>query len=250
MPKKSTKDESNNEKTTASKPEQVVVEEKPKKGAKKADEVVIEEKPKKGAKKADEVVVEEKPKKGAKKADEVVVEEKPKKGAKKAEVVAEEKPKKGAKVEAVSEDDEKSKNIIKKVEDKVPEDDEKYKQMLEEFRNIVEVISNHNIKGNELDEKRNSIVSKMDQYLNLTKGAMSENILETTTKLKKPITKVDVPGKIDEDESDSDSSDSDTDDEDTDDEATPAEPLKKGKQIIKFNVGKKNKGDDSSSDSD
>ena len=121
--------------------------------------------------------------------------------------------------------------------------------MVSELHALIVKMSDHNIKGAELVEKRDTLVSKMDKYLHATKGTMVENILETSTKIKKPITKLESTGIVDEDESDSDSSDNDDSDEDTDDDATPAEPLKKGKQPIKFNGGKKPKDDDSS-DSD
>ena len=101
-------------------------------------------------------------------------------------------------------------------------------------------IADHKKITEQLENERDELVKKMDQYFTALKGTSCENILETTTKLKKSITKVEPGEKIDDDDSDEDSSDSDDSDEDTDDEATPAEPLKK------FNA--KNKKDDSDSD--
>ena len=90
----------------------------------------------------------------------------------------------------------------------------------------------------------------MENYLAQKKGSLGENILETTTKLKKTITKVDV--NVDEmgDDSDSDTTDDDDDDEDDEDEdATPAGPVK-NKQPAKFVAKKSIVKEDSEDDSD
>ena len=75
----------------------------------------------------------------------------------------------------------------------------------------------------------------MDTYLNLkTKnGTTSQNILETPSKLKKPINKVELPIKL-IDESDDDSETSSDASDESDNDATPVEPIKKGKILPKF----------------
>jgi hypothetical protein len=103
----------------------------------------------------------------------------------------------------------------------------------------------------ELEIKRDEITKKMSSYLDSKKGTTGENILDSTTKIKKTITKVDLSSsKIEEDSDDTDDSDSDDDseDNDTDDEATPAGPVKKERKIIKFNSNNKKKDSDSDSD--
>ena len=101
-----------------------------------------------------------------------------------------------------------------------------------------------------LEIKRDEVVKKMNDYLMAKKGLVAENIIDSSTKMKKTINKVDMSLNKLEDDNDLDDDDTDDSDEDEEsEEATPAGPLKKGSKIIKFNASKTSgKKDDSDSD--
>lgn len=103
-----------------------------------------------------------------------------------------------------------------------------------------------------LEIKRDEVVKKMNDYLMAKKGLVAENIIDSSTKMKKTINKVDMSLNKLEDDNDLDDDDDsdDSDDDDESEEATPAGPLKKGSKIIKFNASKTSGKKEDSSDSD
>ena len=182
-----------------------------------------------------------------------------KKSLEKLDVKPEEKPKKGKKVEVSQPivEEKVLKKISKKQSEKVnasstdDEDENNLKEWKKEWATIVQQIADLQKTQQNLEASRDELVKKMAQYLSSKKGTTGENILDSNNKMKKIITKVDTSlTKIEDNDEDSDTSedlDDNSDSEDDSDDATPAEPLKKGKQPIKFNSKSKKKLD---SDSD
>ena len=132
------------------------------------------------------------------------------------------------------------------------EDESNLKEWKKEWATIVQQISDLQKTQQNLEASRDELVKKMAQYLSSKKGTTGENILDSNNKMKKIITKVDTSlSKIDDNDEDSDTSedlDNNSESEDDTDDATPAEPLKKGKQPIKFNAKNKKNLDDSDSE--
>ena len=128
--------------------------------------------------------------------------------------------------------------------------DDEFKKIKEELSVITMKIKNHQTLTQSLEKEREEIVTKISNYLLQKNGTLGENILETTTRLKKSITKVGVNvAQIDDD--DDSSSDTTNNDDDDDDIVTQ----NKGKKFVSNN--KKNKENtesesesDSESDSD
>ena len=191
------------------------------------------------------------------------IEKKPNKTVKKAEpeVISEPIPepvsnKKPAKNTKKVEEDDKKINIEKKEIKKSDEiniddiDEEQLKIWKSDWFYIIEKYTELKKEQELLEIKRDEVVKKMNDYLMAKKGLVAENIIDSSTKMKKTINKVDMSLNKLEDDNDLDEEDSDDSDEDDEsEEATPAGPLKKGSKIIKFNASKTSgKKDDSDSD--
>ena len=230
------------------KPSSVVVEDKPSKSQKQS---------KKGPEPEVKPPVEAKPQKGkGKKVEEKPV-EKPTKGGKKSAKKEEPVEKPEEKVVVPSKG--KAKKVVeekpsKKVAESTEDSDDQFKKWKDNWATAVAKITEHQKITQKLEEERDELVKKMENYLAQKKGTLGENILENTSKLKKTITKVDVNVAQIDDNSDSDSDTTDDDDDDEDDEddedATPAVPLKKGKAPAKFVAKKGVVQEDSDSDDD
>lgn len=244
------------------------------KKGKKEDPVIVEDKvatvTKKSDSKKEPVIVEDIPKvtkitksnKG-KKEESVIVEDitvtkktEPKKGKKEEPIKVESKTTMKDKTETpkkIIKKEEDESNVSKKSDDESNIEDENIlKEWKKEWATIVQQISDLQKTQQTLETNRDDLVKKISNYLSSKKGIPGENILDSTTKMKKIITKVDPSHKINNDD-DSDTSENDDpeseSEEDSEDDATPAELLKKGKQPIKFNSKtKKNLDDDSDSD--
>ena len=206
---------------------------------------------KKSVEKPVEKIVEKPVGKPIEKTDEKAL-EKPKKG-KKALVSTE------AKVKPTPVVEEKvPKKVSKKPIEKVnvnttdEEDENNLKEWKKEWATIVQQISDLQKTQQNLEASRDELVKKMAQYLSSKKGTTGENILDSNNKMKKIITKVDTSlSKIEDNDDDSDTSedlDNNSESEDDTDDATPAEPLKKGRQPIKFTSKNKKNLDDSDSE--
>lgn len=116
------------------------------------------------------------------------------------------------------------KKIVPVKEDSSDAKEEEFNSWKKSWAELVEKITEHQKRTQELEAERDKFAKTMENYLESKKGTIGENILETTTKLKKIITKIDV----NDDESDSDTSDDDDsdDDDDSEEDATPSVPLK------------------------
>jgi len=239
---------------------------KTKKG-KKEEPVIVEDKvaTKKSDSKKEPVIVEDIPKitKTKKGKEPVTVKDitvtkktEPKKSKKEEPIKVEPKTTMKGKTETpkkIIKKEEDESNVSKKSDDESNIEDENIlKEWKKEWAIIVQQISDLQKTQQTLETNRDDLVKKISNYLSSKKGIPGENILDSTTKMKKIITKVDPSNKINNDD-DSDTSENDEpeseSEEDSEDDATPAELLKKGKQPIKFNSKtKKNLDDDSDSD--
>ena len=117
------------------------------------------------------------------------------------------------------------KKIVPAKEESSDANEEEFNKWKQTWAALVEKITEHQKRTQELEEERDKLAKTMENFIQSKKGTIGENILETTTKLKKVITKIDV----NDDDSDSDTSDDDSDDDDDDDseeDATPSVPLK------------------------
>lgn len=160
---------------------------------------------------------------------------------------------KGKKVEESKATEEKpSKKVVKTTVESTDDSEVQFKKWKDDWAAAVAKITEHQKITQKLEEERDELVKKMENYLAQKKGTLGENILETTSKIKKAITKVDVNvAQIDDNsDSDSDTTDDDDDDDDDDEDATPAVPLKKGKAPAKFVAKKGVVQEDSDSDDD
>ena len=101
------------------------------------------------------------------------------------------------------------KKIVPVKEDSSDAKEEEFNNWKKSWAELVEKITEHQKRTQELEAERDKFAKSMENYLESKKGTIGENILETTSKLKKTITKVDV----NDDDSDSDTSDNDSDDD-------------------------------------